>query len=339
MNPSECCKEPVATGHGSSRQGPVPNGQADSPSYATATAYRGIRLGLCCLFHKEPIRFKTQRAIHLLKFSRDEQLERLSRTICHNAQALRSAVLFCIDHTVGCFRVSSGLLPLKTHPQAGYRLSHLPEQKKIAALFAEAADLAQKNNIRLTFHPDQFTLLSSVDPAITERSVEELAYHAALADRLGADVITLHGGGAYGDKQTTLARIEKNLEQLPAPLRGKLALENDDRVYTPEDLLPLCRRTNTPFVYDVHHHRCNPDSLSVAEATAASLATWNREPVFHLSSPQNRWNCGKTRPHHEYIDVGDVPECWQNLKITVEVEAKAKELAILQLQRDLQKIQ
>jgi UV DNA damage endonuclease len=295
-----------------------------------------IRLGLCCLFNKEPIRFKTHRATHLLQFSRDEQLGRLSQTVYHNSWSLHEAVLFCIDHSIGCFRINSRFLPLKTHPDAGYGFYDLPEHEKTEAVFSAIAELARKNDIRLTFHPDQFTLLSSSDSGITARSVEELVYHTELAERLGADVITLHGGGAYGDKQTTLRRIERNIEQLPLRLRDRLALENDDRIYTPEDLLPLCRRTNIPLVYDVHHHRCNPDNLSITEASKASLSTWNREPLFHLSSPQDGWNGGKHRPHHDYIQLGDFPEPWKKLKITVEVEAKAKEEAVLQLQRDLQ---
>ena len=39
--------------------------------------------------------------------------------------------------------------------------------------------------------------------------------------------------------------------------------------------------------------------------------------------------------HHDYIDPGDFPECWLNLDITVEVEAKAKELAVLKLKKHI----
>lgn len=295
-----------------------------------------VRLGLCCLFNKEPIRFKTHTAKHILQFSRDEQLERLSRTVYHNASSLHKAVLFCIDHSIGCFRINSRLLPLKTHPDAGYEIDDLPEHQKAEETFSDIAKLARQNNIRLTFHPDQFTLLSSRDSDITKRSMEELVYHMELAESVGADVITLHGGGAYGDKQTTLRRIESNIEQLPLGLREKLVLENDDRIYTPEDLLPLCKRTNIPLAYDVHHHRCNPDSLNVTEASEASLATWKREPLFHISSPREGWNGDKNRPHHDYIQLADFPEFWKKLQITVEVEAKAKEVAVLRLQRELQ---
>jgi len=72
-------------------------------------------------------------------------------------------------------------------------------------------------------------------------------------------------------------------------VRSRLTLENDDVSYTPRDLLPICQSLSLPLVYDVHHHRCNPDGLSVAEASALAAESWRalvREPYCHLSSPR-----------------------------------------------------
>jgi UV DNA damage endonuclease len=52
-----------------------------------------------------------------------------------------------------------------------------------------------------------------------------------------------------------------------------LTLENDDISYTVSDLLPVCDKLAIPLVYDVHHHRCNPDGLPVEEATQLPEAT------------------------------------------------------------------
>ena len=106
-------------------------------------------------------------------------------------------------------------------------------------------------------------------------------------------------------------------------------------MFTPADLLPVCRATGVPLVYDVHHHRCNPDGLSVEQATKQAMATWNREPMFHISSPIEGWDGPKPERHHDFIDVEDFPECWRRKKITVEVEAKAKEVAVQKLLADL----
>ncbi len=295
----------------------------------------GIRLGLCCLFSREDICFKTHTAKHLLKFSRVERLQRLSATILLNICSLKKAVEFCHKNSIGCFRINSRILPLKTHPDVGYLLSELPKSSEIMSAIEEVGLLARLSDIRLTFHPDQFTLLSSANGEVTKRSIDELLYHLEIAELLGADVITLHGGGAYGDKKTALQRVALHIGQLPLPLRQRLALENDDRTYTPEDLLPLCSEMSIPFVYDVHHHRCNPDGLSEAEVTKEALTTWDREALFHISSPKTGWEIATRRSHDDYININDFPDCWKDLPITVEVEAKAKEVAVLQLLRDL----
>ena len=295
----------------------------------------GIRWGLCCLFKEEPIHFGVRQAVHLAKFDRRHQLTLLTQTILANGRALLAAIDYCSRNSIGAFRVNSRIFPLKTHPLAGYHLAELPEHAAIEHVYRQAADSAAKQNIRLTFHPDQFTLLSSPDAGVTRRSLDELAYHAEVAEYIGADVITLHGGGGYGDKPAALKRLTVALEHLPHPVRSRLVLENDDRVYTPADLLPVCGATGIPFVYDVHHHRCLPDGLTTEEVTERALATWSREPLFHLSSPKDGWQSVNPRPHHDFIDPGDLPSCWHDLKITVEVEAKAKEVALRHLQTDL----
>jgi UV DNA damage endonuclease len=87
----------------------------------------------------------------------------------------------------------------------------------------------------------------------------------------------------------------------------------------------------------VHHHRCNPDGLAEDEATARAIATWNREPLFHISSPIEGWQGPKPARHHDFIDLKDFPRGWQSLRLTVEVEAKAKEVAVLKLKRQLER--
>lgn len=294
-----------------------------------------IRWGLCCLFKEEPIHFAIRQARYLAQFERGRQLTLLAETILANGRALLAAVAYCGRNAIGAFRVNSRIFPLKTHPQIGYHLTDLPDYPAIEQVYRQVAQSAVQQHIRLTFHPDQFTLLSSPDAGVTALSLAELSYHAEVAGYIGADVITLHGGGAYGDKRSALARLATAIERLPDPIRSRLALENDDRVYTPADLLPVCLATGTPMVYDVHHHRCLADGLPVADVTQRALATWSREPLFHLSSPKDGWRSTNPRPHHDFIDPGDLPPCWLSLRITVEVEAKAKEVALRQLQRDL----
>jgi UV DNA damage endonuclease len=51
-----------------------------------------------------------------------------------------------------------------------------------------------------------------------------------------------------------------------------------------------------------------------------------RAQFFHISSPKNGWDGPNPERHDEFIAVSDFPECWRDRDLTVEVEAKAKEL-------------
>lgn len=298
-----------------------------------------IRLGLCCIFRDEPIAFRRTTAAALAGLTRRERLARLAELCRHNALSLADALAYCSRHGIGDFRINSQLLPLYTHPSFGYRLSGLPGGKEIEALLAGCGAFARVHRLRTTFHPDQFVLLNSPSSVVTERSVEELAYQSELADLVGADVVNIHGGGAYGEREAALERLRRRIERLPDGIRRRLTLENDDRVFRPADLLPVCRATGVPMVYDVHHHRVLPDGLSVEEATRAALATWHREPLFHVSSPIDGWKGKHPNRHHELVAPGDFPAGWLSLRrnVTVEVEAKAKEVAVLRLKRALER--
>lgn len=293
------------------------------------------RLGLCCMFRDQPIKFVTTTATAIGKMKRPDALAKLSRLCMENADALLVALQFCADNGIGCFRINSQILPIKTHPGCGYDVTDLPEGDEIVRRFKACGTFVKKHKLRTCFHPDQFVVLNSQRPDVVEKSVQELEYQAEVAEWVGADVINIHGGGAYGDKQAALADFARNLDRLSSRVGSRLTVENDDKTYTPADLLPICKATGIPLVYDVHHHRCNPDGLSVEQVTKKALATWNREPMFHLSSPIEGWDGRKPERHHDFIDVNDFPECWRRKKITVEIEAKAKEVAVGKLLAEL----
>lgn len=294
-----------------------------------------IRLGLCCIFRDQPIRFVTTTATAIAMMKRPDALAKLSRLCMENANALLASLQFCAEHGIGCFRINSQILPIKTHPECGYNIGDLPGDGEIVRRFQECGKIVKKHKLRTCFHPDQFVVLNSPRADVVEKSVQELEYQAEVAEWTGADVINIHGGGAYGDKPKALADFARNLDRLSSRVRRRLTVENDDRIFTPSDLLSVCRTTGIPLVYDVHHHRCNQDGLSEEQATEMAIATWNREPMFHLSSPLEGWDGPKPERHHDFIDVNDFPKCWRQKNITVEVEAKAKEIAVEKLARDL----
>jgi UV DNA damage endonuclease len=292
-----------------------------------------IRLGLC--FREEPIRFRNTTAAAIGKLKRPDALEKLSCLCLENATALRASLQFCADNGIGCFRVNSQVLPLKTHPQHGYETEELPRGDEIVHRFEECGTFVRQQKLRTCFHPDQFVVLNSRQPDVVVASIRELEYQSEVAEWIGADVVNVHGGGAFGDKGQALADFARCLDRLSHRARSRLTVENDDRIFTPADLLPVCKSTGIPLVYDVHHHRCNRDGLTVEAATDLAVVTWNREPLFHISSPLDGWKGPFPARHHDFIDLKDFPKCWRRLEITVEIEAKAKELAVLKLKKQL----
>ena len=295
-----------------------------------------LRWGLCCQFLDSPIKFRAATHGYVATLTPKNRRGYLADIAENNATALASAVERCHELGIGAFRITSQVLPLATHPLSGYTLQQLDPSRGIAGAFAWAGALAEAYDIRLSLHPDQFIVLNSERELVVQSAVQELELHGEVAELVGADVIVLHGGGAIGGVSAALDRFERGLALLQPRTRERLALENDDRCFTPRDLLPLCERSGVPLVYDVHHHRCLPDGLSEIEATERAFETWgDREPYAHLSSPKGGWGAPNVRAHADYIDAGDFPEIWRDRTLTIDVEAKAKERAVVAIKKEL----
>lgn len=290
------------------------------------------RWGLCCQFLDAPIRFRTATHRYVATLAPAAGRAYLTGIARDNAEALAAAVRQCAALGIGAFRINSQVLPLATHPVSGYQLADLDPDGSIAEAFRAAGALARECDVRLSFHPDQFVVLNSERADVVASSVAEMEAQGAIASLVGADVITLHTGSGAGGVEEALVRLERGIDQLGAAARERLALENDDRRFSPAPLLPFCERLGVPLVYDVHHHRCNADALDVAAATRLAVASWGaREPHFHISSPRARWGTGDPRPHADFVTPDDFPEDWRDRALTVDVEAKAKERAVLAL--------
>lgn len=295
----------------------------------------GPVFGLCCQFTDASPRFRQATATYVLRLEPEQRRQYLADVTGANAIALLHAVERCAELGIGAFRIPSQLVPLATHPVAGIPIRDMPNGEAILRAYAAVRELARLRDIRLSFHPDQFVVLGSARPEVVEASVREMDHHGEIAALVGADTICLHGGGQVGGAEAAGARLLDGIERLGDAARCRLALENDDRVWAPAALLPLCDRAGVPFIYDVHHHRCLGDGVSVADITAASLASWGRagrRAWFHLSSPRDGWGARDPRPHADYIDPADLPAEWHTLDVTVDVEAKAKEKAVLAIQ-------
>ena len=156
-----------------------------------------LRLGLCCIFRDQPIKFVHTTATAVGRMNRSDALAELDRLCMANAEALLASLRFCAENGIGCFRITSQILSLKTHPQHGYRIEDLPHGDEIVRRFRDCGAFARRSGLRTCFHPDQFVVLNSPRPDVVEASIRELEYQSEVAEWVGADVVNVHGGGAF----------------------------------------------------------------------------------------------------------------------------------------------
>ena len=102
-------------------------------------------------------------------------------------------------------------------------------------------------------------------------------YHADVLDLLKTDLtakIQIHVGGAYGNKEKSIKRFIRRFKILPAKIKKRLVIENDDRIYTVNDCVSIHRETGIPVVFDTLHHRCNSGGETMLNAFSGAHATW-----------------------------------------------------------------
>jgi UV DNA damage endonuclease len=187
------------------------------------------------------------------------------------------------------YRLSSDLAPYATHPDMPQ--FHAMVAESDAELRAFGAK-AREYDIRLSFHPSQYVLLNSPDPALTRKSIWDFASQAEMLDRMGCGdeaVMVTHVGGVYDDKEASRARWMEGWEQCPEHVKRRLVLENDDLRFSAADVLWLHERTGVRLIFDYQHFWClNPEGLDMRETLERFLATWpvGVRPKIHFSSPR-----------------------------------------------------
>ena len=225
---------------------------------------------------------------------------RLSLTIQNNLACLGDILEFNVTHNLLFFRITSDLIPFASHPICTY-----PWQTYFQDTFHSLGDFINSHQIRISMHPDQFTLLNSPDPQIFTRSVKELSYHAQVLDLMGLDAthkIQIHVGGKYDNKKKSIQRFIHRYKKLPSPIRQRLVIENDDRLYTPADCLIIHEQTHIPLLYDSFHHETNPDHYALSEVLGHIVKTWTPQdgiPMVDYSSQEPQMRAGK---HAETIN-------------------------------------
>jgi UV DNA damage repair endonuclease len=163
-------------------------------------------------------------------------------------------------------------------------------------------------------------------------------------------------------KKVTKQRWIEQFYRLPINVQRRLAIENDEDDFNITDCLEIAQACKIPVVVDFFHYQCFQERHSAQECDpaivhnssskshlaitpefqqlfASVLQTWqNTRPLFHISEritgvkPTDKNACA----HSDYITkipdfILELFRLYCPLGVDLEVEAKAKEVAIVQL--------
>ena len=266
---------------------------------------------------------------------------RLRALIAANLDDLLAILAYNVQQRFCLFRINQSIIPLASHPVNTLRWW---QQDEFAPQLCNIGAYIRAHCLRVSMHPGQYSVLNSENPTVVDNTLRDLTVTCRVLDGMELDdthKMIIHGGAGKPDRAQALARLEANWLRLPAEVRARLVLENDDKIFSVEALLPVCCRLGVPLVFDRLHHRALPGAWSerpIADIMAEVVTTWRTTdgiPKVHFSSqdPQKRPGA-----HAYYLQAQDFLTFSEELaSVTVDMmaECKGKDLALIRLREEV----
>ncbi|MFC5530349.1 UV DNA damage repair endonuclease UvsE [Cohnella yongneupensis] len=283
---------------------------------------------------------------------REAALRRLELIAEQNLHNTLKLLKHCRYMGVKLYRMTSKIIPLATHEQ----LKDWDPYPALARGFADVGSFAREHGIRVSFHPDHFTVLSTPREEVYRNSIIMLDYHVRMLEAMGLDdraTCNIHIGGSYGDKPTSGQRFISQFNSMDDRLKHRITLENDDKTFTALETLRISEQVGVPMVLDIHHHAVNPGNEEAEALWPDILRTWERSswnsrngvtmgdphwlpPKLHVSSPKS---VSDPRGHADYVDPQPLLAflyaiAGSTSAVDVMIEAKRKDESLLKLMDD-----
>jgi UV DNA damage endonuclease len=283
-----------------------------------------MKIGYPCI--NTTIGCKSSRTFRLKSYSE----KRLMETVENNLICLSRILRFNRKHNILFFRITSDLVPFASHPVCKFDW-----QGSFGDRFKAIGDFIKSCGMRISMHPDQFTLINSRDSRVFENSVRELVYHAQVLDLMELDAsakIQIHAGGTYRDKDRSMKRFAERFEKLDEIVKRRLVIENDDSRYSLRDCLHIGSKSGVPVLFDVFHHGVNSSGETIHEAFRLFTRTWKDKdglPMVDYSSQQEGHKMGK---HIDTINLdhfGEFLDKSRPYDFDIMLEIKDKETSAL----------
>ena len=299
---------------------------------------------LCCIslkLQKQKIRASTMTKTRFLALERKNAEQIVADRTLNNVVVTRKTLEYCALHKWN-YRISSGMMPLETLPEANLSIETTYNYAKIEQEFNLCSTVIKKNKIRCSTHPDQFVVPASATKSVVEKSIVELKSHGKMMDAMGLpqtyeSPINIHMNIYKGGTKEIAKRFIDVYNDLPINVKSRLVLENEDKPnsWKVEELYELIySNTGIPITYDNLHFRCNPGKLSAKDAVKLCLSTWGTyRPLFHFSD--NDIANKNPRAHGDY--VRSIPNEYVDLDVDFEFEFKAKDYALDRFEKEFEK--
>lgn len=274
---------------------------------------------------------------------REAGLRKLTSIAAKNLQNTLRILRHAHAHQIHVYRFTSKIIPLLGHELTeGWNF-----WSKLAPEFKEVGTFVRDHNMRVSFHPDHYTLLNSKSDEVIVNSIADLERHVRMFEEMGLDErakLVMHVGGSFKDKVESMQRFQTNWERVPDKVKRRVTLENDDKTYTAHETLTLCEALGIPMVLDVHHHRCNPGQEELRDLAPRIFQLWDHTglvPKIHISSPKSE---SELRSHADLIQLPDLLPFLDLVRelggsdLDIMLEAKQKDEAAFQLAKNLAKV-
>ncbi len=261
-----------------------------------------------------------------------------SELALQNARDLNKIIQWNEENDIKFYRMSSDIFPWASE----YEFEDLPDWDEIQEYLVNAGLLAKLYGQRITTHPGPFNKLTSPREQVVLNTIKDLEIHARIFDEMGLPrtpyaKINIHVGAHYNDKQMAIDNFCRNFERLSDSAKSRLTVENDDKasLYSTKELYEeVYERIGIPIVHDLHHHTFCTGGIDQEEALLMAAMTWGDiKPVVHYSESRSREKQDpKIRPNAHSDMIVDKINTY-GLDVDVMIEAKSKELALLNYRR------
>jgi len=303
---------------------------------------------------EQPFNGRSTTVAWLDRQTREVAEERLWDLMVYNIRSYHNMIKYVggLDNELRMVRLGSDILPVYTHPTWSYFWQRSDCKRYCERELAKVGDIARDNDVRLSMHPGQFTVLASDRESVVERSIEEFEYHADIIRWMGYGQkwqdfkCNVHISGRQGP-----AGIKAILPRLSTEARNCITIENDENKWGIDSSLEL--EKDVALVLDIHHHWCNTRGEYIMpndDRVKRVIDSWRGvRPAMHYSVSQEYLLAGhdvnvkpdfatletqghkkaKLRAHSNFMWNNAVNEWAGTFRkdFDIMVEAKAKNLA------------